>query len=310
MRITEDNRRTEEMSFNARALPSSSPVPHPFRGRLRLCFERAQAAQQTALAVCEQEPPLKVVRAFPIDDGASLVHLHNLSGGVLGGDHLELSVEVGPHAAAQLTSTSATRLYRSRRAAAPAVQRNRIRVGEDALLEYLPDALIPFAGSRYCQETRIELAAGAGLFWWETVAPGREARKEIFAYDLLQLKLDLKAGDLWLARERIKLEPEARPLSSPARLGPYRYFSTFYICRVGLDEARWPVLERELAELAAQLSRPSKVTWGVSMLPAHGLVVRALSVQGRDVWAGLLAFWRAAKLRLYGRTAVPPRKIY
>lgn len=40
--------------------------------------------------------------------------MHNLSGGVLGGDLLELSVEVGNGACAQLASTGATRLYRCR----------------------------------------------------------------------------------------------------------------------------------------------------------------------------------------------------
>lgn len=30
------------------------------------------------------------------------------------------------------------------------------------------DALIPFAVARYCQQTKIELAEDAGLFWWET----------------------------------------------------------------------------------------------------------------------------------------------
>jgi urease accessory protein len=312
MHITEDKQRAEEPSVNsALSLHPSSLIPHPFRGRLRLCFELAQeGARQTVLTVCEQEPPLKVVRAFELEDGAALVHLHNVSGGVLGGDQLELAVEVRRRAAAQLTTTGATRLYRSRQAASPAAQRSEIRVGEDALLEYLPDALIPFAGSRYCQETRIELAEGAGLFWWETIAPGRLARSELFAYDLLQLKLDLTAGAIPLAQERIRLEPAKRPLSSPARLGPYRYFSTFYICRVGLEEKRWLALETELAQLAARLSRPQAITWGVSTLPAHGLVVRALSVQGRDIAPGLQAFWHTAKLRLYGRASIAPRKIY
>jgi urease accessory protein len=275
-----------------------------------LRFECARGSGQTVLASCEQQPPLKVVRAFPLDGGEALVHLHNLSGGVLGGDRLELSIEVCRGARAQVTTAGATRLYRSRAAAAAALQRNVIKVGENALLEFLPDALIPFAGSRYCQETLIELAAGAGLFCWETVAPGRDARGELFAYELLQLKLDLTAEGRWLAEERLKLEPARRPLSSPARLGRYRYFSTLYICRVGLDAARWPALERELAELARRLSRPDEILWGVSTLPAHGLVVRALSVKGCAIAQGLHAFWRAARLRLYGRTSVPPRKVY
>jgi hypothetical protein len=78
---------------------------------------------------------------------------------------------------------------------------------------------------------------------------------------------------------------------------------------VGLDTKRWLVLEKELAELAAQLSSSAEILWGVSMLSADGLVVRALSVKGRAIEAGLLAFWRAAKLALYNRVAVPPRKV-
>jgi len=95
-------------------LHPSSLILHPFKGQLRLIFERARASKQTVLTVCEQHPPLKVVRAFHLEDGGCLVHLHNLSGGVLGGDCLELKVEVGPEAIVQLTSTGATRLYRSR----------------------------------------------------------------------------------------------------------------------------------------------------------------------------------------------------
>src|SRR5205823_10690851 len=115
-------------------------------GQLHLGFVYDHAMRQTRLAICEQQPPLKVIRAFPLDEGGALVHLHNLSGGVLGGDQLALSVEVGPGAYVQLTSTSATRVYRSRPEMLPAFQENTVLVQKGALLEYLPDPLIPFAG--------------------------------------------------------------------------------------------------------------------------------------------------------------------
>jgi urease accessory protein len=279
-------------------------------GLLRLRFERAEGAGRTTLSSCEQRPPLQVVRSFPSGKTATLAHLHNLSGGVLGGDLLELSVEVGDGARAQLTSTGATRLYRCRPGAPAAVQRQSLRVGRGALLEYLPDELIPFAGARYRQETVVELSDGAGLFWWEMVAPGRTARGELFEYDSLLFRLDLTARGLPLARERVALDPARHALQSPARLGPYLYFATFYACRVGVPEPRWLELEAELAELALSLSNPRSVLWGVSTLPAHGLVVRALSVKGRDITRGLLDFWRASKSALYGEAAVPPRKVY
>src|ERR1700737_4290585 len=120
---------------------STPRVPRVY-GRLRFRFEARGDRNQTILAECEQQLPLRIVRAFQLDDGGALAHLHNLSGGVLGGDYLELAVEVGPHAIAQVTSTGATRIYRSRKNAEPAEQRLQISVEDDGLVEYLPPHLI------------------------------------------------------------------------------------------------------------------------------------------------------------------------
>ncbi len=279
-------------------------------GRLHLGFHLDEASKQTQMQVYEQQPPLKVIRAFPLPQGGALVHLHNISGGVLGGDSLALNVQIAAGAYAQLTSTSATRLYRCSPQAATSTQTNIVQVQDDGLLEYLPDPLIPFAGARYRQRTQIELAPGAGLFWWETVAPGRTARGELFDYELVDISLAISAQGRPLALEHTQLEPKKRPLTALARLGTYRYFSSFYICKVGIEPARWLDLESQLNILARQLSVAGEICWGVSTLVAHGLAIRALSCRGTELPAGLLAFWRAARLVLYGREALPPRKIY
>jgi len=189
-----------------------------------------------------------------------------------------------------------------------AVQTSEIQVQEAALLEYLPDPLIPFAGLRYKQQTRITLGADAGLFWWEIVTPGRTAMGEVFAYDLLQTELALSAQGRPIAIERFKLEPHHRSLSSLARLASYHYFCSFYICHVGVEAARWLSLEGELRELAQKLTRPNEISWSVSTLVADGLVVRALGQQGRAISSGLLAFWQTAKMALFRQEAIPPRK--
>lgn len=276
---------------------------------MRLGFVYEQERQITALRICEQEPPLRVVHAFPQAGGSTLLHIHNLSGGVLGGDQLALDVELAPAARVQLTTTSATRVYRSRPAVPPARQTCVVRVGAGAVLEYVPDQLIPFAGSRYHQSTRIELEQDAGLFWWETLAPGRLARNECFAYDLLQMETVILAAGLPLAWERLRLEPRRASLASPVRLGIFRYQTSFFICRVGLPASRWQQLEQLLGELAHQQTRAGEIVWAVSTLVAHGLLVRGLSRRGYDIAPGLLAFWRAAKRALYDEEAVPPRKI-
>ncbi|HYW71600.1 MAG TPA: urease accessory protein UreD [Pyrinomonadaceae bacterium] len=279
-------------------------------GKLRLRFEARGECRRTILAESEQHSPLRIVRAFQLDDGGSLVHLHNLSGGVLGGDHLDLTVQVGAHAMAQVTSTGATRIYSSRNHAELAQQTLHVMVEDNGIVEYLPDQLIPFGGSRYCQETRFELGANAGLFWWETVAPGREARNEVFAYDLLQLKTRISALGQPIAVENMRIEPAMQSMCSLARLSSYQYFSTFYICRTGVESSRWLELETLLGTLAEQLSQPSRTVWGISSLRKHGVVVRALSVSGRELTERLPDFWRVAKLFLYDREIVLPRKVY
>lgn len=275
-----------------------------------LDFNVSPAIDRTRMSLLAAEPPLKVIRAFELDHGAALVHLHNVSGGILGGDHFEVSVAVGMGAKAQITTTSATRLYKSSADKPTSVQMNHFTVGQDGLLEMLPDPLIPFAQSAYQQRSYIQLEEGAGLFWWETVAPGREARGELFAYHLLALELEIQAGGRPIALEQIRLEPALRPLSSAVRLGAYHYFSTFYICKVGLAPAQWLAFEAELAQLALSLSVADETLWGVSTLVRDGLVVRGLSRDGRNMPKGLLAFWKAAKQALYGQEAVPPRKVY
>lgn len=263
------------------------------------------------MRVREQRPPLKVVRAFQNEDGASLVHLHNVSGGVLGGDCLSLSVAVGAGAAVQLTTTGATRIYRTQPTVPGAVQLNRFTVAEGGLLEIVPDALIPYAGARYTQETTIALAADAGLFWWEVLAPGRNGER--FAYHEVTLKTEISAqigtDSRLLAVEHLHLDPSTRKLASPLRLHQYGYSATLYVCRVGFTAAQWLAVEAELAALAFEISVPQHTLWGVSALTAHGVVIRAVSVEAPAIFKGLQRFWQAAKLRLYQREPIPPRKV-
>jgi urease accessory protein len=181
--------------------------PERLRARLALDFECSGLCGHTVLAATQQQPPLRVVRAFPLEDGAALVHLHNVSGGLLGGDALELAIRVGARAQVQVTTTGATRIYRPRPGALVATQATEISIGENALLEYIPDPLIPFAGARFAQRTKIQLASGSGLFWWEIIAPGRDASGEAFAYESIEWATDLNVNGRLVAAEHACVEP-------------------------------------------------------------------------------------------------------
>jgi urease accessory protein len=294
---------------NAAEISQELCAPPRLRASLTLDFARDGFAGHTVLVASRQEPPLKVVRAFNVQDGAALAHLHNVSGGLLGGDQLALKVDVGARAQVQLTTTGATRIYRPRREALPATQTNEFTLHEDALLEYVPDAIIPFAGARFSQVTTIHLAQGAGLFWWEILTPGREAHGEAFAYECVEMKTNVLALGQPIASERVRIEPHKCSTRSFGRLGPYRTWATFCIARIGPSPSDWLALEHELREQALPLTRHGEILWAVSALPAYGIMVRCVALQGRHVLPGLQTLWQTAKRRLYGRDAVRPRKV-
>jgi urease accessory protein len=295
--------------LNETAAAINSVTTPRVNAKLNLEFAYDHSKQTTVLQESSSNPPLKVVRAFQTADGAALIHLHNVSGGLLGDDRLAMSVQLSENAKVQITTTGATRIYRARESASAATQKTEIALAENAFLEYLPDPIIPYAAARYAQQTTIHLAKNAGLFWWEILAPGREAHGELFAYDSVEMKTDIIAEGQKIARERIQLDPKKYPLDSPARLGPYRYWATFYICKPGVDPAEWQALENKLREAASEFPTPNETRWGISTLPAHGAVCRCLSMRGRDALQGLHQLWRVAKQSLYNAEAIPPRKV-
>jgi urease accessory protein len=275
--------------------------------QLHLVFSAAPSG--TRLHCLEQEPPWKVVRAFPNPAGESLVHLNNVSGGIFGGDRLGLHIELGADAAAQITTTGSTRVYRPREHVADALLISEIHLGRGALLEYLPDSIIPFLGARVEQRTDVHLERGATLLWWEIVAPGRVASGESFAYTSLRVNTRICSQGQPIYIDRMSLSPQRENLSSMARFGKFRYLTSFMICRSGEDAHTWTTLEPMLREIAQQRSHASAL-WGATALTADGILVRGLAESGLHIMEDLYCFWAAAKNYLCGRPASRPRRTY
>ncbi len=197
-----------------------------------------------------QDPPWKVVRAF-----GNLVHLHNVSGGILAGDRLSLEVEAA--APLLITTTGATRLYRHRAGAEDSEQRMIFRVGEGSTLEYLPDPLIPFASSRHVQRTWFSLDRGATLIWWEVLA-------HTFAFERLQISSGIDMCSRPALREDFVLEPSKRPLANTVRMSTATHLSSFCVLKEGQTSVFWRDMEHELRGAAPD-------DWGISTLASGGV---------------------------------------
>jgi urease accessory protein len=276
--------------------------------RLELKFTHDADADATRMFVPMQEPPWRAIRAFQNPQRQAVVHLHNVSGGIFSDDSLCLSIEAGTSTRVQLTSVGATRIYRQRGDRSTARQFTSIRVGDGAMVEYLPDVVIPFSGSRFSQSTAVSLGPNAGFIGWESLAAGRIASGEEFAFDSFHSNCSVSSEHQPLALERYTLSPSESDPRSVARWGRFRYSATLYVCHTGIAQSRWIGLESRLNDLAfGQTCDTSR--WGVSTLVAAGLVIRGLALEAHQITSGLHMFWNLAKQELWGQPAIPPRKI-
>src|SRR5262249_10650450 len=135
----------------ARAVPASADTAREgWHAELALGFVRR--SQRTVLASRRHRGPLTVQRAFyPEPDGVCHTYVLHPPAGIVGGDALSMSYDLGPGAHALITTPAATRFYFSR--AIEAGIRQRACVGDGATLEWLPQETLLFDGAHARFET-------------------------------------------------------------------------------------------------------------------------------------------------------------
>ncbi|KAI8625317.1 UreD-domain-containing protein [Xylariaceae sp. FL1651] len=133
----------------------------------------------SALENITYQYPLKLISPFPKDDQASvLVFLLSYGGGLVGGDQVNLSIEVQPNAKLSMVTQGHTKIFQS---VAPDIvtrQKLRVHLRHDAALCLLPDPVQPFKDSIYEQVQVFNVGPGASLCLLDWVTHGRSARGE------------------------------------------------------------------------------------------------------------------------------------
>jgi urease accessory protein len=224
----------------------------------------------------------------------AFVYVQNPTGGVFGGDRLLTSVTADAGARVHLTTQSATKLYRMD--GGEARQELRFELAAGAYVENMPDALIPQAGTRY-------LAAGATFVSAETIAPGRRAHGERFAYELLELTTQVRRDGRELCVETLRLEPgRARP-DVAGVLGGADYLVSLLALAPESDAARLA------ATIDAALAAGEGFCGAAGELPrGAGAVVRILAPDAPSAERALRCAWAAARHALLGLSLPERRK--
>jgi urease accessory protein len=277
-------------------LIESPPLTSGWCANLDLRF--ACRGTATVLTQRRHSGPLRVQKAlYPEGDAVCHAILLHPPAGIAGGDELAINVGLESEAHALLTTPGAGKWYRS---AAPwASQTVKLEVASGAILEWLPQETIFFAGCRATMHNCITLAENARYFGWDVWCLGRTASGESFDRGELRVATEIHLAGVPLWIEQGHLSGGSPLLHSPAGLAGRSVCGT--LLTAGTDIA--PEL---LA--ACRALRPLEPTalHGITVLPRL-LVARYLGHSSEAARNWFTDLWRLLRPALMGREAQLPR---
>lgn len=246
--------------------------------------------------------PLRILQSlYPEGDAVCHNVLVHPPGGLVGGDTLDLMIDVASGAHGLLTTPGATRFYRS--AGETALQRTHIKVAEDARMEWLPLETIAYSGCLAENRLTLTLAPGAELIGWDVTALGLPAASKPFESG--QFCQHLEMPGVWLERANIKAL-DALLLNSPAGLAGHRCFATLFLVSGSKlsRQRRQDVLDAARSVIEAH---PLCATAGATSPDGQVVLVRVLAPVVEPAMTLLRMIWLAWRRQLWQLDAASPR---
>jgi urease accessory protein len=268
--------------------PSVRDPVRPFSDRpewiaeLELSF--AKRGTRTALVRSRHHGPLIVQKAlYPEGDSVCHAVILHPPGGVAGGDSLTISIDLAAEATAVVTNPAATKWYKS--AGSSAHQQIRIRVAENARLDWLPLENIFFNGAHVDSSLKLELAPGASVIGWDAGVLGRRSSGEQWTDGFLSFTneaYDMEGTPIWVDRMRLSSNSSLR--NAPHGLGGFSVFGVVWAIGGGSETVT-------LEELATQLPFEPNLRAGITA-PFPGFVlIRVLGHRIELVRKQMVACW-------------------
>lgn len=254
------------------------------------------------------EGPLRVFKSlYPEGDGICHNVIVHPPGGLVGGDMLDIRLDLGPQAHALLSTPGATRFYRSDHD--EAVQRVHARLGPGARLEWLPLETLAYADCRARNEWHMTLEPGASVMGWDVTAlawPEHEPTVVGQAPSAGVLRQEMIWPGRW--RERVCLRADDHRLrSSPLGLAGRRCLGLLWLAFA--EPIPMPARETWLDAVRATLGdeEGDDALAGVTAPNPHMLVLRVLGHQAEPVAARLRRAWATLRRQAWGLEAPEPR---
>lgn len=270
---------------------SVNPPLSGWQARLALTFTQQQ--HKTVLSKREQLGPLALQRPFYPEGEVCHGYILHPPGGVVGGDKLNINVQVCPQAHALLTTPGATKFYRS--AGLQAHQHQLLEVNAGAL-EWLPQESIYFPQTLSTLSTDIQLQGDARFIGWEIHCLGRPVINEVFDAGQVTVSTRLMRDGKLVLMDKQRIHQLA-DVTAPAGLRSHPVFATLIATPCPAD------LLESVQALCAEL--PEGIAGATLMREV--LVVRYLgnsTAAAHQLWRSI---WATIRPTIMGKIATPPR---
>ncbi|TSA80865.1 urease accessory protein UreD [Helicobacter mehlei] len=219
-------------------------------------------------------PPFKLMPPFYEKGNMAEIILIAVSPGMLKGDAQEIQMDIGENCRLELSSQSFEKIQDTEDGYAS--RNTQIHIHQNALLDFSPLPIIPFANAHFKNHSHIVLHPNAQLLYSEIITAGRIAMGEAFAFHKIHstLKISTQEGESLRSvfLDNTILEPTSMDLRNPCMFGNYTHYLN------GIFLTRLLKLEDLL-----ELLESAQINAGVSLLPTrlpegyHSLCLKALA---------------------------------
>ena len=242
---------------------------------------------KTQLAECFATPPFKLMTLPNYgeywSDGLNAV-LMSSSPGLLGGDRLDIQIQLTKASALSLNTQAFTRVQAMNEGDL-AEQITQIQLAENSRLFYLPHPLVLHKDSAFKQKTQIEMSENSELIYGEIVAIGRVLTHERFAFRQFSSHLKIVA---WqsngqkrpLVSDCIQWLPAQMNLTALSQMENYSHQGSLIYLNLAKNAAD---LKDQLQEIHAIIGNQKNMLVGASLLHQAGITVRALGYRAEQI---------------------------
>ena len=257
---------------------------------------------QRTVARYLHQGPLRILQSL-YPEGDQICHnvLVHPPGGLVGGDTLDIQVNVAEGAHALVSTPSATRFYKSGGQAA--LQQVTATLAPGARLEWLPLEAIAYNDCEATNRAIFNLAPSSELMAWDVTALGLPSSDMAFTKGHFQQHLEIPG--VWLERGNLRGD-DTRWLNSPLGLAGQK-------CLASLVFASGHNIELQRAAQALEASRevleahPLRLQAGITCAHPQVIVLRVMSPLVEPSMDLLKKVWAVWRHTLWALPSTPPR---